>query len=73
MKEASLKRIGSCALVASLLALVAVPPVSAQQRRLVTIASSWVGWRLLPLAGAMSRIQRQGPEHPRHGQGRVRR
>jgi TRAP transporter TAXI family solute receptor len=56
MKEVSMKRIGSFALVASLLTLVAVPPVGAQQRRLVTIASGWVVGVYYPLAGAMSRI-----------------
>ena len=51
-----MKRIGSFALVTLLLALVAAPPVLAQQRRLVTIASGWVVGVYYPLAGAMSRI-----------------
>ena len=51
-----MKRIGSLALVTLLLALVAAPPVLAQQRRLVTIASGWVVGVYYPLAGAMSRI-----------------
>jgi hypothetical protein len=52
-----MKRIGTLALTASLLAaLVAPADLSAQQRRLVTIASGWVVGVYYPLAGAMSRI-----------------
>ena len=51
-----MKRIGLFALATWLLALVAAPPVLAQQRRLVTIASGWVVGVYYPLAGAMSRI-----------------
>lgn len=51
-----MKRIGALALLVLLLAAVAAPPVGAQQRRLVTIASGWVVGVYYPLAGAMSRI-----------------
>ncbi|HEV8662181.1 MAG TPA: TAXI family TRAP transporter solute-binding subunit [Candidatus Methylomirabilis sp.] len=39
-----------------LLALAAAPPLQAQQKRLVTIASGWVVGVYYPLAGAISRI-----------------
>lgn len=52
-----MKRIGTLALTASLLAALLAPAdLSAQQRRLVTIASGWVVGVYYPLAGAMSRI-----------------
>ncbi len=52
-----MKRIGTLALTASLLAALLAPTdLSAQQRRLVTIASGWVVGVYYPLAGAMSRI-----------------
>lgn len=52
-----MKRIGTLALTTSLLAALLTPTdLSAQQRRLVTIASGWVVGVYYPLAGAMSRI-----------------
>lgn len=51
-----MKRIESFVLVTLVLALVSAPPVVAQPRRLVTIASGWVVGVYYPLAGAMSRI-----------------
>ena len=51
-----MKKIGSWALAALVIALVVAGPVSAQPRRLVTIASGWVVGVYYPLAGAMSRI-----------------
>ena len=51
-----MKRIGSLALAAVVVAFVIAGPALAQQRRLVTIASGWVVGVYYPLAGAMSRI-----------------
>ena len=51
-----MNRVGSLLLLTFLLTVVAVPLASAQQRRLVTIASGWVVGVYYPLAGAMSRI-----------------
>ncbi len=52
-----MKPIARVALVALLLGTLAVPAdLTAQQRRLVTIASGWVVGVYYPLAGAMSRI-----------------
>jgi hypothetical protein len=52
-----MKPIARVALVALLLGVLAVPAdLTAQQRRLVTIASGWVVGVYYPLAGAMSRI-----------------
>src|SRR5262245_54548632 len=51
-----MKKLGVSALAALVAAVVLAAPVSAQPRRLVTIASGWVVGVYYPLAGAMSRI-----------------